>query len=62
MPTGPGYQDESREVNRRGYNLGIRDARLGRAANPLLYNNLYDARTKDDFGRGYMTGYRTIRP
>jgi|GEM_PF-6865978 len=58
----PGYRDRSREANQRGYNLGLRDARQGREANFMQYHSLYDSSTKSDFGRGYMTGYRSVRP
>ena len=42
--------------------FGRRDARNGKQANYMLYNTQYNASTKEDFGQGYMNGYRSYRP
>lgn len=64
-PPGPGYNnnaDAQRKAYEDGFMFGRRDARLGKQANYLLYNNQYNSMTKQEFTRGYMNGYRTYRP
>ena len=64
-PAGPGYNnnvDAQRKAYEDGFMFGRRDARLGKQANYLLYNNQYNSMTKQEFTRGYMNGYRTYRP
>jgi hypothetical protein len=63
-PPRPGYNavDARRKAYDDGFMFGRRDARLGKQANYLLYNNQYNSMTKQDFTRGYMNGYRSYRP
>ena len=64
-PSGPGYNnnvDAQRKAYEDGFMFGRRDARLGKQANYLLYNNQYNSMTKQEFSRGYMNGYRSYRP
>jgi hypothetical protein len=62
-PVGPGYgnADAQRKAYEDGFMFGRRDARLGKQANYLLYNNQYNAATKSEFSRGYLNGYRSYR-
>lgn len=62
-PVAPGYGNANaqREAYDNGFMFGRRDARLGRQANYLLYNNQYNAATKQEFSRGYLNGYRSYR-
>ena len=59
----PGYNnvDAQRKAYDDGFMFGRRDARLGRQANYLVYNNQYNAATKKEFSRGYLNGYRSYR-
>jgi hypothetical protein len=64
-PPAPGYNnnvDAQRKAYDDGFMFGRRDARLGKQANYLLYNNQYNSMTKQEFTRGYMNGYRSYRP
>lgn len=70
IPGGPGFPapappvpgvasaDARDKAFREGFGFGQRDARLGKQANYMLYNNYYDSTTKKDFANGYMSGYR----
>lgn len=55
---GPGNEQAKDEAFRQGFGFGQRDARLGRQANYMTYNNYYNSSTKKDFANGYMSGYR----
>jgi hypothetical protein len=67
---GPGYGsgypanavNDGKLAHNQGFNLGVRDARRGLEPKYFRYANLYTKSTQKDFGRGYMTGYRTVRP
>jgi hypothetical protein len=69
-PYNPGYNppyqqnniDDGKIAHNQGFNLGVRDARRGLDPKYFRYANLYNKSTQKDFGRGYMTGYRTVRP
>jgi hypothetical protein len=63
VPVAPGYghPDAQRKAYEDGFMFGRRDARLGKQANYLLYNNQYTAATKREFSRGYLNGYRSYR-
>ena len=64
-PPAPGYNNNAnaqRKAYDDGFMFGRRDARLGKQANYLLYNNQYNSMTKQEFTRGYMNGYRSYRP
>lgn len=53
---------DGKSAHNQGVHFGIRDARRGLDPKYFRYVNLYNKSTQKDFGRGYMTGYRSVRP